>query len=393
LTDLIDPFLSEFSQFIGDENADCGILNGKTVAVKDNIDIKGMITGGGNPLWAQTHPAAEDHAPCIRTMLASGAMLAGKTHLDELAFSLMGINHHYGTPQNHKTPQRVPGGSSSGSASAVSAGRVCIALGTDTGGSVRLPASFCGIFGLRPTHGVISTQGVIPLAPSYDTVGFFTDNLQDMASIVALYFDTKTERSSRYNFKAPEDLWSHANRKTCNSIFGHFKLEKLLNDKTSLLSKTSGTDWSEIFRVHQSREVWLALGEWISKNEPEFGPGLKERFEFSKSVTDLDFKNAIKKRAELSAIIDDYMEEESIIILPTAPGPAPLLNDGPELLNDYRKQAIQLLCMAGHAGLPQLSIPGALVDGAPVGLSLIGCKNDEQRLIDTARFILGGIGQ
>src|SRR4051794_4032314 len=160
-----DPFIERFEL----DPSQSGVLDGLRFAVKDIIDVRGHVTGGGNPTWRSTHPPAAAHAVCVDQILNAGALCVGKTISDELAFSLMGENEHYGTPLNPRAPDRVPGGSSSGSASAVAQGLVDFALGTDTGGSVRVPAANVGVWGLRPTHGRISLAGVIPFSPSFDT--------------------------------------------------------------------------------------------------------------------------------------------------------------------------------------------------------------------------------
>src|SRR3954451_20108750 len=151
-----------------------GPLRRLTFAVKDLIDVAGYRTGCGNPTWLATHPPASVSAVCVEQLLAAGAQCEGKTITDEFAFSLLGENFHYGTPLNPAAPERVPGGSSSGSASAVACGCVDFAIGTDTGGAVGVPASNCGIWGWRPSHGLISVAGVMPFAPTLDTVGVFT---------------------------------------------------------------------------------------------------------------------------------------------------------------------------------------------------------------------------
>src|SRR3954462_1228011 len=163
-----------------------GPLRGLRFAVKDLIDVAGHRTGCGNPTWLATHPPANVSAVCVDQLLAAGAQCEGKTITDELAFSLLGENHHYGTPLNPAAPDRVPGGSSSGSASAVACGIVDFALGTDTGGSVRVPASNCGIWGWRPSHGLISVAGVMPFAPTLDTVGVFTQTAELMQRVAAM---------------------------------------------------------------------------------------------------------------------------------------------------------------------------------------------------------------
>ena len=155
------------------EGASHGPLRGLKFAVKDIYDVAGHRTGFGNPDWLRTHGPAAQTAPVVQRLLDAGAHLVGKTHTDELTWSFTGENAHYGAPVNVNAPGRVTGGSSSGSASAVAAGVVDFAVGSDTGGSVRLPASFCGILGMRPTYGRIPLDGVCPLAPSFDTCGWF----------------------------------------------------------------------------------------------------------------------------------------------------------------------------------------------------------------------------
>src|SRR5262245_40397488 len=154
------------------EGATAGPLVGTTFVAKDLYDVRGYRTGAGNPDWERTHEPAARTAPAIERLLAAGATLVGKSCTDELAFSLDGINVHYGTPLNPRFPDRLPGGSSSGSASAVAAGLCDFALGSDTSGSIRVPASYCGVYGFRPSHGAVPIDGVVPLAPAFDTVGW-----------------------------------------------------------------------------------------------------------------------------------------------------------------------------------------------------------------------------
>lgn len=359
------------------------VLSDKTCAVKDNIDIEAMITGGGNPTWTQSQTVAKSHAEALLPLLEAGVELTSKTHLDELAFSLMGTNHHYGTPLNPKMVERVPGGSSSGSASAVASELADIGIGTDTGGSVRLPASFCGVYGLRPTHGAISTTGVIPLAPSYDTVGFFTRTLADMQNVASVYFTAAPDEHG-IKLLAPRDVWELADREVAASLKEFHTLDRTGYDDRELFQFEDRTDWSEIFRIHQSYEVWQALGPWIVRNKPEFGPGLDDRFRFAASVAFEDFQTARKKRELFVSTLESDIASNEIIVIPTGPGPAPYLSASQAEFNAYRKNAISMLCIAGHAGWPQLSIPGATIGGAPVGLSLIGRPGSEMTLINYA---------
>ena len=150
-----------------------GPLAGLTVAVKDMYDIAGWRTGGGSPVWLDKHAPAKRHAAPVRKFLAAGATVIGKTVCDEFFFSLTGANAHYGTPLNPRAPGRLPGGSSAGSAAATAAGACDFALGSDTGGSVRVPASFCGIYGIRVTLGRVDMTGAMDMAPSFDAAGWF----------------------------------------------------------------------------------------------------------------------------------------------------------------------------------------------------------------------------
>lgn len=155
-----------------------GPLQGLSFTVKDVFAVAGHRSSAGNPDWLRTHEPAADHAPAVRRLLEAGADLRGAAHTDELMYSLGGENYHYGTPVNPHGQDRIPGGSSSGSAVAVAAGSVDFALGTDTGGSVRVPSSYCGVFGFRPTHGAVPLEGVIPLAPGFDTVGWIAGSAE-----------------------------------------------------------------------------------------------------------------------------------------------------------------------------------------------------------------------
>ena len=182
-----------------------GPLDGLSFAVKDIIDVAGHRTGFGNPTWLETHPPATVSAVCVEQILQAGARCEGKTITDEIAFSLLGENHFYGTPLNAAAPDRVPGGSSSGSASAVSCGLVDFAFGSDTGGSVRVPASNCGIWGLRPSHDRISVAGVLPLAPTFDTVGFF--GAISKCWIESRTFCCRTRRTARSKLELLRFTW------------------------------------------------------------------------------------------------------------------------------------------------------------------------------------------
>ncbi len=266
-----------------------GPLSGLRFAVKDLIDVAGRTTGCGNPTWAATHPPATVHAVCVEQLLAAGARAVGKTVTDELAFSLIGANHFYGTPLNPAAPDRVPGGSSSGSASVVACGLADFALGTDTGGSVRVPASNCGIWGLRPSHGIVSLAGVMPFSPTYDTVGVLAAGAEilERAMLVLLSAERAeaVEPPAVYLLDEPFALAEPAVR---NALAGPVEqLKSRFDDRVQLKSLAEIVDhddaeldlWREAYSVLQWAEVESSLGAWIAHAKPEFGPATAASFD------------------------------------------------------------------------------------------------------------------
>ncbi|MEL6317356.1 MAG: amidase, partial [Pseudomonadota bacterium] len=360
-----------------------GPLDGLRFAVKDLLDVAGAVTGAGSPDWAAGRAPAEAHAPAAARMLAAGARCVGKTHTDELAYSLMGLNAHYGAPTNPAAPGRVPGGSSSGSAAAVAAGRVDFALGTDTGGSVRAPASFCGVFGLRASHGAIPMTGAVPLAPSFDALGWFARDLGIMGRVAAAY--GLGEGAAPARLLAPADLWAMAHPETAAALqpmrdaleaaFGPADPAPLLGDAAAVAAAR------ETFRIHQAYEAWTAHGAWIETAGPDLGPGVKERFAAARALSHADFEEVAAARAGIRARLDAALGAGAIALAPTAPGPAPMRDATAAELEADRARLLGLFCAAGLGGLPQLSIPGARAGGAPVGLSLIGGRGRDAALL------------
>lgn len=358
-----------------------GPLQGLTVGVKDNFDIAGFKTGAGNPEYEQDQAPASRHAAVVDTLLQRGASIAGKTQMDELAYSLMGLNARYGVPLNAAAPDRVPGGSSSGSASAVSAGLVDIGLGTDTGGSVRLPASFCGLYGWRSTHGLIAPDGMVPLAASYDVAGFFTRDLRLMERVISLFGQTVPEPFN-LEFWTPSDIWALPFPETAAQL--RAVLPDIGYRQDPILPEGGAEACLSAFRTYQGYEIWQHFGPWITEHQPAFGPGIKERFAMASRITAAEFEYAKAYREMLRAQLTDLIGEDTILVYPTAPGPAPLLSTPQSELEPYRNRALSLMSLAGHAGLPQLSIPFGTMDGAPIGLSLTGLPGSDRLLAKAA---------
>lgn len=362
-------------------------LAGKSFVVKENIDVAGCVSRNGNPTWAATHAPASLDAPAVDRLLAAGARLIGKTQMDEMAYSLLGANAHYGTPVNPAAPDRHPGGSSSGSAVAVAAGLADFALGTDTAGSCRAPAAFCGIFGFRPSHGAISSNGVVPLAESLDTIGWFARDLDTLAAVgdILLPCDLRAAPFAdavylTESFADCDAEWLEAAQPALAALRQSFSMRETI----------FGDDfWSTAltrFRNLQAFEAWRAHGAWIEASKPAFGPGIAERFDYAAEVSFRAKSEADDFRREARETIEAAMRSPSLIVVPTTPFAAPLLTESAEELDKKRYLMVKTFLLASFFGLPQISLPLARPKGAPpLALSLIGPRWSDRRLLATAR--------
>ena len=367
-----------------------GPLAGLAFAAKDIFDVAGQKTGFGNPDWLRTHEPAARTAPAVQWLLDAGAHLVGKTHTEEMAWSLTGENAHYGTPVNVRAPGRVPGGSSSGSAAAVAAGLVDFALGSDTGGSVRLPASYCGILGFRPTHGRISLDGVCPLAPSFDTCGWFARDpgVFERVGRVLLRDDAPVAMPER--LLVAQDAFAFADDSARAALMTALaKVAALVGAPRDVtVGDESLTQWMDYFRFPQGAEAWAAHGEWVTLVQPQFGPAIKGRFEWARMVAAGDVARARARREEITRRMNELLEERAVLALPSAPGIALPRNSSPKLVDELRARALPMLCIAGLSRLPQVSLPLATVDGCPLGLSLIAGHGKDTLLLDLARRLM-----
>jgi amidase len=371
-------------------HAERGPLSGLTFAAKDLFDVAGYPTGCGSPHMLAMSGIKTRTAPTVQRLLDAGARLVGKTITDELAFSMSGKNSHFGTPVNGGAPDRVPGGSSAGSAAAVSNGLCDFALGTDTGGSVRAPASHCGLFGIRPTHGRVSLEGCHDLAPSFDTCGYFT---RDAATFVRVG-EVLLGPDSHPLPQGPKVLLA---RDAFALLAGPVReaLQPALRQAAAALGAPEERDvavegftalyWA--MRYIQSREAWIVDGPMIERYRPPLGPGVADRFEFSKAVTDGQVAESLAIRSAFRARFSALLGQDTVLILPTMPDVAPLLTESDEALNDYRNRALNLQCLSVLSGLPQVSIPLASRLGAPLGLSIMGPAGSDMSLVALARQI------
>ncbi len=365
-----------------------GPLAGLSFGRKDIFDVAGHKTGFGCPDWLRTHDAAKVHAPVTQQLLGAGAHLAGKTHTEEMAFSLTGENAHYGTPKNIAAPGRVPGGSSSGSAAAVAGKLVDFAIGSDTGGSVRGPASFCGIYGIRPTHGRISLEGVCPLAPGFDTCGWFARDADLLARVGEVLLGAKAAAPGRVLLA--QDAYALATPEAQRVLQPVVeRVEKLLGKAQPVTVSAEGlNNWFEVFRVIQFAEIWDTHREWVTRVKPNFGPAIGKRFEAVAQVTADEVAKMKPKREAIAAGLDQLLAGNAIMILPTVPDIAPLLNCPHEQTTAFRERAMGMLCISGIGRLPQVSLPLATLNGCPLGLSLVAARGNDEMLLTVAKNIV-----
>lgn len=368
-------------------NATHGPLSGLTLAVKDIFDVAGYPTGCGQPTALALSGIKTATAPIVRRFLDAGARFVGKTHTVELAYALNGLNHHFGTPINPAAPERVPGGSSSGSAAAVAARLADIGLGSDTGGSVRGPASYCGLFGIRPTHGRLPLEATMPLAPSFDTPGWFTRDARVFQRVgAAILGGDSASLPGEPRLLMATDCFTLVSPKAA-PLFDTVlrRLDRMLTPLTEVRAAPDGFDglyWA--FRYLQGAEAWAAHGAFIEQYRPALGPAIAERFYGGKAVTKAQVKESKAVREAFARHFSTLLGSDGVLVLPTLPDIAPRLDASEDELETSRAQSLRLLCLSGLSGFPQISIPALTRDGAPIGLSIIGPPGTDQALVGMA---------
>lgn len=362
-----------------------GRLSGLSFAVKDLFDLAGVTTTFGNPDWAATHAPAITTAPVVLTLLQAGAHLAGKTRTHELAYGLTGENVWHGTPINPSAPERFPGGSSCGSAAAVAAALVDFALGSDTAGSVRIPASYCGLFGIRPSYGAISLAGACPLAPSFDTCGWFARSASLLSGVGEVLL-AGPRHGAEGPLLRPEEVWVNAQPEVAEALRPALeKLEQIRGRAVGVRVAPEGLDsFFDHFRTVQAEEAWTALGGWIEAAKPRLGPGVAERFAAAKATDPAMAGPGRAFRRMVQARIRPLLLGGAVMVYPTSPCIAPLLTARPEEQDAVRQATIGVTAIAGLCGLPEVTLPAARVRGAPVGLSLVAGAGYDRALLALA---------
>lgn len=359
-----------------------GRLSGLSFAAKDVFDVAGAVTSYGNPDWASSHGPAPATAPIVTALLQAGARLVGKTKTVELAYGLTGENPWHGTPTNPAAPDRLPGGSSCGSAAAVAAGLVDFALGTDTAGSVRVPASYCGLFGIRPSFGALSTAGVCPLAPSLDTVGWFTRACALLSVVGEVLLPGERSELAGPLLRL-EEAWITAEFGVAEALRPALEqLEKLRGRAIGVRLLPEGADaLYDHFRALQAEEAWATLGPWVERTQPRLSPAVAGRIAAAKATDPTSAAAGRAFRRLLQARVRPLLAGGAILVTPTSPYPAPLTSASAKELTTVRQITIGISGLASMCGLPEVTLPAARVDGAPVGVSLIAGPGRDRALL------------
>ena len=367
-----------------------GPLSGLSFAVKDLFHIAGVPTSAGNPTWLATHETPTHTSPLVEQLRAAGASVAGKVITDELAYSLNGDNIHYGTPVNVNAPGRVTGGSSSGSAAAVAAKLVDFALATDTGGSTRVPASYCGIWGLRTTHGLLSAEHAVALHPSYDTMNWFAHDAETFCKVGKVLLPPSDFKARRV--LKPSAVWALASddfQQALNEVLN--KAVKLVGTSAQEISFTKPDQtleqWRLAYVAHGASEAWALHGDWINAHQPTFSEAITGRWEAAKKVTPEQASAAIEQTAQIRQQIREMLADDAIAILPSAAGLAPLVDATGADVDAMRTRTMHITCIGGISGVCLVSIPYRNKDGLPVGVCLMGPAGSDMALIELAKKI------
>lgn len=398
MSGLFGKFVSGFCSHLDDvtvSGASEGPLKGLSFAVKDIIDVEGVVTGVGNPDWFASHDPAPRHATVVQQLLDAGADLAGKTITEEFAYGLIGENYHYGTPVNPRAEGRIPGGSSSGSASVVACEQVDFALGTDTGGSVRVPAAFCGLFGIRPSHGRVSLQGIMPLAPSLDTCGWFAREAGLFRWIGPILMNW-SDKPAPTRVLIAEDAFDLVDEDVREALGPAIARVEALYGAAKPIRPSARAglaggfpQWQQTMQVTRGSEAAASHLAWMRATNPEMGPHFRERFEAGGDYGPADIADAMSKRAMIDGYMAGTLGDDAILLVPAAPTAAPLAREPEDVYDHLRTRNEFYNCAAPLARLPQVSLPLAETADGPAGLGVIAGHGNDEMLLDLAVAVAG----
>ncbi|MDR3461910.1 MAG: amidase [Beijerinckiaceae bacterium] len=372
---------------------DRGPLHGIPVAIKDNINTAGLVTTAGSAHFKSFVP--KEDAECVRLLKAAGAVVLGKTLTHEFAFGPTADRSLQGSSKNPWDPTRITGGSSGGSAAAVAAGMVPFALGTDTGGSIRIPAALCNIVGFKPTYAGISAQGVFPLSTTLDHVGILAQSAEDAAVVYQVLRDpnqkTKHNKLSQSTlltgwiptgpFGASDPEVIAEVRQFAEALFG-----QAMHDvaQMSVLAEAFSASITAI----QGAEAYEVHAERVAAHPELFEPEVLERLKGAREVKGWEYVRALKQRKQLQATLAVFFERFDLLAMPTIGMVACKTGEREVTLGGQTAPVIKtLLAMTrpwNVVGLPTVTIPAGLVHGLPVGLQLIAPTGWDQWLLDVA---------
>ncbi|RDI56014.1 AtzH-like domain-containing protein [Nocardia mexicana] len=373
-----------------------GPLRGARVAVKDLFAVAGQAVGAGNPAWLAAAPVESGHAAAVAALLSAGADITGIAATDELAFSLSGVNIHYGTTPNPLASQRISGGSSSGPAAAVAAGLADIGLGTDTAGSIRVPASYCGLYGVRTTHGAVARDGLVGLAPSFDAVGVLTRDPDLLARAAAALLPVRQGHPVTAVLVAPEltELLEPAARESFSAAVQALTLRdaatrgELPPPRAVSLDYPDGGGLDAVlaaFRTVQAAEAWRTHGEFVAGHPDALAPEVAARFRAGSHVDPAAESAARQLLDEMSARLRGLLPPGTVLALPSASSAAPRCDAPADAVETVRQNTLRLTCLASLAGLPALSLPMAVSGTLPIGVSLLAGPGEDATLLEFAR--------
>ncbi|MET7541321.1 amidase [Streptomyces sp. NPDC005507] len=362
-----------------------GPLAGLRTAVKDLFAVAGQRIGGGNPQWLAEAPVESQHADAVAKLLSAGAQLAGIAQTDELAFSLAGANTHYGTPVNPVAPGRITGGSSSGPAAAVARGWADLGLATDTAGSIRVPASYCGLYGWRPTHGSVPTGGLLPLAPSFDTVGLLAREPDLLCAAAKVLLPAR--ETAPVTMLLVDDALTALAEPEVRASFEAVCRALALRTGLELVRTDTGMghyleEWLPDFRTVQAAEAWAAHGEWIDKHPGALGADIEARFAAGSRITDDEVCDANSRLTAARSVIAEALSPGAALLLPTTSSPALRADATLAEVETTRAATLRLTCLASLAGLPAVTMPRLRVRDLPVGLCAIGAPTMDHALLE-----------
>lgn len=371
-----------------------GPLSDLRLVYKDLYYVAGYHTGAGNPTWLHTHEPAAATSPVLLKLMNAGMHVVGRVQTDELAYSLNGCNIHYGTPVNPAAPDRLPGGSSSGSAVAVARGDADVGLGTDTGGSIRVPACYNGLFGIRPTHGRLSSEHMVPLAPRFDTPGWLCRDAATLERVGAQLFGESSVKSEPVDLLWATSLFELLPETLRTAVF---PLKEQLKAHSAAIQEwdfdsSRLTELNNTFRTLQGREIVRTHSAWVDQHPDAFAPDIAARFQWACQLTEVEEAQAEALcqawKAEIIAKL-----ENAYLVIPTTPDLAPLRSASDADLADFRMKLLGLTALAGLAGLPQVHLPLVNVEGVPFGFSVIGKPNSDMQLLAFARLFSDAISK